>query len=305
MENITKYLSEDLIHKISEKDISTFTDKNHAHIDENDLLDFFKTTINPDEFQDKTVLGIDIYHYSQYKPQEQTLIPVLFKIIFEQAASLCIINSSYIFQKYKNLDTFNKLFISTGDGGFLVFDTPIHAIAFTINFELVVRYYNSHRFYPKLRKIVGPLSLRHVLTTDKVYRLNKNYYGTAIINNSRILDKDSLNRFLLDRNTFNWFLVNLNGIENLQLIDIHSLSHLDSFKEYSTCSIGMNEIFPDKEEKSKEGITSVDIEKIGTITSKSTSLSIYNLHLQFIGSLGGENMKTILTIGNLNTSGIS
>lgn len=305
MKPIKKYSSEELIQKIAELDISTFKDVDSFNLDENGLLNFLEENINPEEFEDKTVLGIDIYHYSQYKPLEQTLIPIVFKIIFEQAASLCIINSSYMFQKYKNVETFDKLFISTGDGGFLVFDTPLHAIAFTINFQMVVRYYNSHRFYPKLRKIVGAISLRYALTTDKVYRLNRNYYGTAIINNSRILDKDSLNRFLLDKNTYNWFLRKLNGIENLQIVSIHDLSKISDFEDYDLKLNGNNDIYPENNYNEPEGVTAIDIEEIGNIVSKSTSLSIYNLHLQYIGSLSNENRKIIITIGNLNTSGIN
>lgn len=306
MKRIKKYKAEEIIQKISEIDISSFEENDHFDLNSDDLHVYLKNKINQEKFNDKTVLGVDIYHYSQYKPLEQNLIPIVFKIIFDEAAELCLSNSSYLFQKYRNKQTFNKLFISTGDGGFLVFDTPMHAIAFTINFQMVVRYYNSHRFYPKLRKIVGPLSLRYVLTTDKVFRLNKHYYGTAIINNSRILDKDSLNRFLLDNNTYSWFLRKINGIENLQLIDINDLKQLSDFKSYQVLPDGINGIYPEKiEENERKGIQAIDVEKIGKITSKSTELSIYNLHLQFIGTLSCENKRIIVSIGNLNTSGIS
>lgn len=304
MNKIRKYNIDKLIQQISEQDISTFCDQGNIDTEELNLYNFLSDELNPTDFEDKTILGIDIYHYSQYKPLEQTLIPVLFKIIFEQVASLCILNSSYIFQNYKDSETFNKLFINTGDGGFLVFDTPLHAISYAINFQMVVRYYNSHRFYPRLRKIIGPLSLRYALTTDKIYKLNNSFYGTAIINNSRILEKDTLNRFLLDKNTYNWFLQHINGIENLQLISIDEIDKLIHFKDYNPNIDGTNEIYPEKMGYTFDRIITSDIQKIGNIMTKNTSLSIYNLHLQFQGSLSSNNKKIIVSIGNLNTSGI-
>ncbi len=305
MKKIKKYNKEAIVEAISSMDQSTFSDLGNSNIDEEDLLSMLNQEINPDTFEDKTILGIDIYHYSQYKPLEQALIPILFRIIFEQVASLCILNSSYIFQKYKNTETFDKLFINTGDGGFLVFDSPIHAVAYTINFQMVVRYYNSSRFYPKLRKIIGPLGLRYAMTTDKIYRLDNNFYGSAIINNSRILEKDSLNRFLLDENTYQWLLQEINGIENLQLISINQLKKLSVFQDYEEISEGENEIYPEKMGYNFDKIITSDIQKIGKIISKSTPLSIYNLHLQFQGSLSNDNQKVIVSLGNLNATGIS
>jgi len=304
VKKVTKYNTDELIQRIAEQDLSIFCDRGNVSIDESDLLDFFSQEIDPDRFEGKTILGVDIYHYSQYKPLEQTLIPILFKIIFDQVASLCVLNSSYIFQKYRDAETFEKMFISTGDGGFIVFDTPIHAMAYAINFEMVVRYYNSSRFYPKLRKIIGPLGLRYALTTDKIYRLNDNFYGPAIINNSRILEKDSLNRFLMDKNTYNWFLQHINGVENLQLLSIDHIRELEDFSDYNDHIEGENEIYPEEMGFTFDRIITSDVQKIGNITSKSTSLSVYNLHLQFQGSLSSVTQKVIVTIGNLNTSGI-
>lgn len=306
MADINKFDKESIIELISELDQSTFCDKGFSKISEEDLLKKLNKEINPEHFSEKTVLGIDIYHYSQYKPLEQTLIPILFKIIFEQVSSLCILNSSYIFQKYKNAETFNKLFINTGDGGFQIFDTPIHAIAYAINFQLVVRYYNSSRFYPKLRKIIGPLNLRYAMTTDKIYRLDRNFYGPAIINNDRVLSKDSLNRFLVDENTYDWFLQNINGIENLQLVSLKQINELDDFEEYVFNNEDKsNEIYPEEVGFNFDKIITSDIQKIGNIETKSNKLSIYNLHLQYQGSLSDKNQMTIVSLGNLNTSGIS
>ncbi|MGB1040572.1 MAG: hypothetical protein ACPGVD_06855 [Flavobacteriales bacterium] len=304
MDKINTYKKEEIIKLISSKDINEFNKYCHEDVDEDDLLKLLKKEIKTESFSRKTVLGIDIYHYSQYKPLEQSLIPILFKLIYDQASELCSSSSSFLFQKYKSKDTFGKMFIDTGDGGFQIFDTPIHAVAFAVNFQMVVRYYNSFRYFPKLRKIVGPLSLRYAMTHDKIYKFDSNYFGPAIINNSRILIKDSLNRFLLDENTNNWLLYKINGIENLQNLSLIQLKELRCFADYKKVD-GKNKIYSDTEGFNFGGITGCDIQKIGDITAKKTLLTIYNLHLQYSGMLGKDIYNTIITLGNLNTSGIS
>jgi len=304
MKKFKNYEIEDLTKIISEKDINDFSKFCHEDVDESDLLNTLITEIDTDKFAEKTVLGIDIYHYSQYKPLEQSLIPVLFKLIHNKACDLCLSNSSYIFQHYQSSGTFREMFINSGDGGFQLFDTPIHATAFVINFQMIVRYYNSFRFFPKLRKIVGPLSLRYAMTHDKIYKLDKNYFGPAIINNARVLIKDSLNRFLLDENTNRWFLYQINGIENLQYVSISQLQELATFADYKRID-GENHIYVDSKGFDFEKMISCDIQKIGDIMAKKTPLTIYNLHLQYKGFLGDGKYKTVISVGNLNTTGIS
>ncbi len=304
MKKFKNYEIKDLIKIISEKDINDFSKFCHEDVDESDLLNTLITEIDTDKFAEKTVLGIDIYHYSQYKPLEQSLIPVLFKLIHNKTCDLCLSNSSYIFQHYQSSDTFKEMFINSGDGGFQLFDTPIHATAFVINFQMIVRYYNSFRFFPKLRKIVGPLSLRYAMTHDKIYKLDKNYFGPAIINNARVLIKDSLNRFLLDENTNRWFLYQINGIENLQYVSISQLQELATFADYKRID-GENHIYVDSKGFDFEKMISCDIQKIGDIMAKKTHLTIYNLHLQYKGFLGDGKYKTVISVGNLNTTGIS
>jgi len=181
------FSKEEIAKLISSKDINEFGAYCHEDVDESDLLQLLNSKIETDNFTSKTVLGIDIYNYSQYKPLEQSLIPILFKLIYDKASVLCKSDSSFIFQNYEQ-ETFIGQFIDTGDGGFQIFDTPIHAMAFAINFQMIVRYYNSFRYFPKLRKIIGPLGLRYAMTHDKIYKFNNNYFGPSIINNSRILN---------------------------------------------------------------------------------------------------------------------
>lgn len=303
MKKIKTFSKEELAKLISSKDINEFGAFCHEEVDESDLLQLLNSRVETDKFSSKTVLGIDIYHYSQYKPLEQSLIPILFKLIYDKAADLSISDSSFIFQNYEQ-ETFRQQFIDTGDGGFQIFETPFHATAFAINFQMIVRYYNSYRYFPKLRKIIGPLGLRYAMTHDKIYKFDNNYFGPSIINNSRILNKDSLNRFLLDENTFNWFLYQINGIENLPHASMEQLKKLKDFIDYKEVD-GNNNIYVDSKGFNFEKITSCDIQKIGDIISKKTQLTIYNLHLQYMGCLGEDKYKTVISLGNLNAGGIS
>lgn len=255
------------------------------------------------------VLGIDIYRYGLYKHLEQTMIPVLFKILFEKAIRLCLENNPYIFQRY-NRDRLERSFISTGDGGFLVFDTPIHALFFSINFEVMVRAYNAYHLFPKLRKIIGSISLRYAITRDTIFSFDNNYYGSAIINNARILEKDSLNRCLIDQNTYDWFLANMDGVENLQVYTTEDIGNIYEFLDYKKDFITEegNGIL-DTEVSRRSGIINVDILKIGQIRSKEIQMNIYNLHLQVTIKIYADDQKeskrTItVTLGNLNTAGI-
>ena len=256
----------------------------------------------------RSVFGIDIYRYGLYKHLEQTLIPAVFKILFNKAIKLCLENNQFVFQNYKK-EHIQNAFISTGDGGFIIFDTPLHALFFAINFEIMVRAFNSYHLYPKLRDITGSISLRYAITTDTVHSFDHNYYGTAIINNSRILEKDSLNRCLIDQDTYNWFLFNIDGIENLQVLTIREIANIYEFQDYNRKFLNdENEIMNTRVSR-YSGIINSDISKIGQIKSKEMNLNIYNLHLQVTmqasSSSNSKNKRTItISVGNLNTSGI-
>lgn len=223
--------------------------------------------------------------------------------------SLCLNNHRFIFQKHSR-DYFDKHFISTGDGGYVLFDTPLHALIFAINFAVVLRTYNSYHLYPKLRKIIGGVSMRYAITLDKVYLFENNFYGRGIINCARILSKDDLNRCLIDENVHSWFTINMEGVENLQVITLSEISNIFDFKSYDRKLLNHSndEIFQ-YDVTRRYGIINADILKIGKIASKETELSIYNLHLQVTLNLTNDddaNQKKTITIslGNLNTSGI-
>lgn len=311
MTNNIKAIDHEKIKEILLKhDNRVIFEKTNIVPDETLMLSELRDIMDPKDVNRKSVLGLDIYQYSSYNEFEQMLIPFLFKMMFRTTIDLCLENHPFIFQKYTK-ERIEKTFISTGDGGFLIFDTPLHSLLFACNYAIVLRIYNAFHFFPRLRKIIGGLSTRYAITYDKIYSYCNNYYGRAIINNSRILSSDSLNRCLIDEHTHRWFTINIDGIENLQVLTIDDVAHIYEFAtgyETSPYLDKVDKIFGHDASR-HEGIINSDILKIGKIKAKETDIHIYNLHLQV--SMGLENnddpkQKKIVTIslGNLNTTGI-
>lgn len=274
-----------------------------------DLYRELEAYVNLKEFRRFSVLGIDIYRYGLYKHLEQTMIPALFKVLFDKAIRLCLENNQFVFQNYTK-ERIEKSFISTGDGGFLIFENPLHSLFFAINFEMMVRAFNSYHHFPKLRKILGSISLRYAITYDTIFYFENNYYGSAIINNARILEKDSLNRCLLDQRTYEWFLTNMDGIENLQTYTIYDIANIFEFTNYDKKFIkeGVNDIINTRLSR-YTGIINSDILRIGQFQSKETVMNIFNLHLQITTYASADNKqdtkrRITVSLGNLNTSGI-
>jgi len=296
---------------LSEKDHRVIFRKTNIIPDDEDLYQALNSYVNYDNIPNKSVLGVDIYKYSiGYGNLEQALIPFLFRRFMETTIDQCFANHKFIFQKY-DPQKIRDHFISTGDGGFFIFDTPLHSLLFAINFATVLRVYNAFHFYPKLRRIIGSINMRYAITYDKVYQFGDNYFGRAIINNARILQRDNLNRCLIDQNVNSWFLVNIGGLENLQVITMTEISNIHEFlDDYDTNILDeyADEIFGIIEKRTY-GIINSDILKIGKIQSKSTELSIYLLHMQVSLKLTNDDdpeQKKVFTIslGNLNTAGI-
>jgi hypothetical protein len=222
---------------------------------------------------------------------------------------MCLENHRFIFQEYDEA-RIERNFISTGDGGFLIFSTPLHALLFASNFAIVLRIYNAYHFFPKLRSIIGGISIRYALTFDKIYSFENNFYGRAIINCARILQSDSLNRCLMDENVHRWFTLNMEGLENLQVITIEEIANISYFQDFDSTLVASHEdkIFG-KDASRRDGIINSDILKIGKIMSKETELNIYNLHLQVSLRLTNDDDPSqtklvTVSLGNLNTAGI-
>ena len=82
-------------------------------------------------YQSKVILGIDIYKYSKYALVAQTLIPYIFhKIIYSVIDDLNKYEPIF-FADYSKTN-FESNFINTGDGGYIILDTPLHGLLFSI-----------------------------------------------------------------------------------------------------------------------------------------------------------------------------
>jgi hypothetical protein len=263
------------------------------------------------------VVGVDIYKYSEYGQLEQTLIPHLFKSLYYKCNNLIVQNFKYLFQHDIDAstptvtDSLVSRFIDTGDGGFQILENPIKGLIWVIVFEAIVRLYNSRHFKTKLFDLIGPITLRFALTYDSVYHFANNYYGPGIINNSRIISKDHLNRFLIDDNTFRWFQRNCYGIENMPNIGLKYLCNLPDFQGYDDKEIDdqNNEvIYPLVDRIRKEGIKAIDVQKIEKINNKGMELSVYNIcvqaHTKFGHFMQTNEIEFTYTIGNQNAQGL-
>lgn len=262
--------------------------------------------------ENKSVFGVDIYKYSEYSEEIQVYVPVLFNTIYYLTASGCIKNEEFFFKTYaKDVEEFKEKFISTGDGGFQIFDDPIQSILFGAYFELNVRRFNSGSYVAMQNKnlynIIGRIDLRYCITLDKIYNYDGNFYGAGIINNARILAKDNLNRLLIDNWTLKWIEQQANTIENLVVAKKSDFLKMPAFKAFDETT--KTKIFNDDDESTC--VKSLDIQKIGSISSKNTQLDIYNLKIQFLFNFNGtkpmferEFKSFLYTIGNLNTHGI-
>lgn len=260
--------------------------------------------------ESKSILGIDIYKYSKYPFDQQVYIPVLFDHLYNFTVDTCRVSEGFVYQKYgKIADFFKEHFISTGDGGFQIFNTPLECLVFAAYFQLNVRCFNTGNLpfsiFQNLYKLTGPIELRYCITTDDIYKYSNNYFGPGIINNARILAKDNLNRVLIDSNSIRWFDAEINTIENLLVMKIPDFKETKYFKRYnSKLKSGLFDT-----SSSNIPIKSIDILKIGNIKSKEADLDIYNLHLQ-IGMFANHIQKHdfthfLVSLGNMNVGGIN
>jgi hypothetical protein len=262
------------------------------------------------------VLGFDIYGYSSnYKKMEQSLIPFVFNLIHELTIVQCLNVENFIFQN-EDQTKITKRFISTGDGGFQILDTPLHAIVFLVIFSFNLRQFNSYHLFPKLRQLINEINIRYVITTGDLYHYYyqnyDNYYGYSIIKNSRILSTDKLNRLLIDHETYDWFMKRINGVENL--VNITMMDIAENISEFNYLDFDKKNyyksfVFNNTDSEKVFGIKSCKILKLHDVKAKSDNLNIYNLFLEFYSIVtditNGENInKFTISIGNINAGGI-
>lgn len=256
----------------------------------------------------KAVLGIDIYKYSKYNYNQQKLIPFIFSSLRKRATQLFFDRETFFSSHYdrdedKKNNELEKDMINTGDGGYLFFKNPIDAIVFLSKFNALLHLFNSYHLYPNLRKYLDPLTVRYTITYDRLYKIDSKYYGPAIIKNARIISKDKLNRFLIDDKTYEWFLLNTNGIENLPNLRMEQMGHLIDSDSKNNEALKSVYFCSDKERSHFQNIFCQKLEKISV---KDDDFEIYNLMIQiFVKIIHDEKSVPFITsIGNMNCNGI-
>ena len=119
-----------------------------------------------------------------------------------------------------------------------------------------------------------------------------------------------MNRCLLDQRTYEWFLTNIDGIENLQTYTIYDIANIYEFTGYNKKFIkeGENDIINTRLSR-YTGIINSDILRVGQVHVKETLMNVFNLHLQVTTYASADDKKDskrriTVSLGNLNTSGI-
>ncbi|MDR1446040.1 MAG: hypothetical protein LBI90_03980 [Treponema sp.] len=243
----------------------------------------------------KAILGLDIYKYSDYEDEKQSLIPLIFDLLLDNTCQYTCVAEKTL---SKDINIQNN-FIPTGDGGFIIFQTPLHALVFNLYFFAVLHIFNSGHFSPRLSKYIGELNIRSTITYDNVFNYENNWYGKAIIKNSRILSRDKLNRFLIDEETYNYFMKKFNGIETLSIIKD------TTFKQIMNIRDDFHSILFDG--RNNNLLRNIHIQKVEETWAKNTKLNIYNLEIQFhaTSSLNDNEVSYIFTLGNSNVANIT
>jgi hypothetical protein len=256
------------------------------------------------------VLGFDIYRYSSFEQTRQPFVPVVVDEVVNYALHLLDQNYKYLSQ-FDDSKELRKHFIDTGDGGYFVLQTPLHAIALVMMVAAVFQMYNSYHFIPALREQVGPVSMRYALAFGNVYRLRGRLYGEAIITCARLLSRDRLNRFLIDAHSHDWFVRNIAGMERLLILGLNELSTLPDFENYDNEMLSRQNALIASEylQPRFEGFRSIDVQKIGSIRQKEQDIDAYNVHMQaviqYVGFFRNHSRLFAVTVGNLNAAGIS
>jgi len=175
-----------------------------------------------EHYTTKSVLGIDLYQYSKYSKNAQTIIPYLIHLIYDDTVYDLNRYETTFFYDYDQAK-FRESFVDTGDGGFILFDTPFHALFFAVYFAFNVLRYNTKKLRSEIYDVIGPISLRYALTQDDIFQFDSNWYGPAITTCARILSRDRLNRFLIDESVKTWFDLHMNGIETMVCLGLNNL----------------------------------------------------------------------------------
>jgi hypothetical protein len=290
---------EDLLKKLNEIDVEF-----KALMEEEDAsdIDNFSSENIPQE--KKAILGIDIYQYSRYEENKQKLIPFIFDLLIDQTIFNLNTFEKSLFESFN----FNENFIAAGDGGFIILPTPFHAFIFNIQFYSILHLFNTGHLYPKLSKYINGIIIRSAISYGNIYPYGKSYYGKAIITNSRILTKDRLNRFLIDKESYDFFISKFNGIESLLITKRITIERFLDITDKLESNI-----FSETPDKNIFNwcLKNIHVQKINDLSSKNTILEAYNIEVQYLSAYRSKDIETkgrtsfVLTIGNSNLIGLN
>lgn len=185
----------------------------------------------------RAVLGMDIFGYTRYPDFEQMLIPPAFSIIHDLTNRKFVKNEKFLSASFPDGKFPAGDFINTGDGGFQIFETPLHAVMYAMRFALYLKVFNTGHFYPRLRKAIKQdISTRFSIAYDDTFKFNGTFYGPGVIRAQRLMSRDKLDRCLCDGNTYDWFERHCNGLENLSSVPLEQIARAEAFKDISKAS---------------------------------------------------------------------
>jgi hypothetical protein len=249
--------------------------------------DFFSRRETP-----KAVLGIDIYQYSRFPENKQRLVPIIFDILYDAAVKWCQDHEPAFF----NAQSLND-FISTGDGGFQILESPLQGLLFAAMFQTAITSYDKGTIQPCLGRLVGELTLRYTLTYDRVFKLDNEWYGPAIIRNARILSRDKLNRCLADENSVEWFRKRIGTLDSLSLLKRNGFRQVGAIDPDARGTLLFDEA---------NAFRSVNVQRVGSVKVKESDIDIYNIYAQVAVTAGNDkNDRWVVALGNLNAGGIT
>jgi hypothetical protein len=261
---------------------------------------------------DFSVLGIDIYRYSTFTEEKQIIVPIIFHGILRKTVNDILKYDAYIFSDFNDLEEFLKYFIDTGDGGFFIFPSPFQAFIFALFFQSNLRLFRTGMLYPFLLRDLknddqnSSIELRYAITYGKVYEMSANFYGPAIIDCSRLLSKDKLNRCLIDHNSIIWFEQECGGVENLSNLNYNEIQGRNLLGVTESPLESNLFFFRRPTADNSNMINRIDVQKLDEIKAKQQSYSAYNLYVQFqyTEDVKGIDQKMTVSLGNLNPQGI-
>ena len=249
----------------------------------------------------RAVLGVDIYRYSHYQAQLQRLIPIIFRILYDSCVSDMLERESLLFRG--SAEELRRNFISTGDGGFQVLPSPLHAIAFALYFEAHLHWFNSLKDgNVALRELVGPITLRWAITYDSLFRFDANFFGSAIISNARMLSRDRLNRCLAAENAMDWFRRRCGNLESIIGMDVANIHDVLSIPRQDS---GRSVLF-----QWPQPLRFIMVQKIGSTEAKGTALDVHSVFIQArirhpSAESDGDLRNVVVALGNANSAGLA